>query len=59
MIDFKGLYEATIASSGIVQGLYETYRKENKDDNETALRLTEITWNGIMLASRPEESEKW
>ena len=59
MIDFKGLYEATIASAGIVQGLYDTFSKENKGDQETALRLTEITWNGLMLASKSEDMEEW
>lgn len=48
MFDAKGLYEATMASVGVVQGLYQQFLKENKGDKDIALTLTHITWSGIM-----------
>lgn len=52
MFDIKGLTEATLASVGVVQGLYQQFLKENKGDKDVALSLTQITWFGIMQSAR-------
>ena len=47
-MNWDALAEATLSTVGVVQGLYMRFLDENRDE-EIALRLTEIAWNGIML----------
>ena len=51
-MDWDALALSTLASAGIVQGLYKKFLEENMQDVELALKLTDITWQGIMTTVR-------
>lgn len=57
MFDVKALYEATMTSVGIVQGLYQSFLNENNNDKEIALALTQTTWYGLMKSVRPKDDD--
>ena len=48
----KALADGTMASVGMVQGMFKRFLEENKGDAEIALRLTQITWDGLMISAR-------
>lgn len=51
-MDWDALALSTMASVGIVQGLYKKFLEENNQNTELALKLTEITWRGLMSSVR-------
>lgn len=48
----KDLADGTMASVGMVQGMFSRFLDENEGDVELALRLTNIAWDGLMLSVR-------
>lgn len=44
----KAIADAIMMSVGIIQGAYDRFLDENDGDVEVALRLTDITWHGLM-----------
>lgn len=56
--DTKALCEATMASVGIVQGLYQSFLKENDGDKDIALRLTQTTWYGLMKTVKTNNDDE-
>lgn len=56
-MDFKSLYEATMATVGCVQGLYMRFMEENDNNENLALKLTEIAWYGLMKGAKKEGDE--
>ena len=51
-MDWDALALSTLASVGIVQGLYKKFLEENMQDVELALKLTDITWRGLLTTVR-------
>lgn len=53
--DWENIAEATLASVGVVQGLFVRFLDENNGDRDIALALTQITWEGIMHSAQKIE----
>ena len=53
--EWNDIAEATLASVGVIQSLYSRFLEENDGNEHIALRLTEITWNGIMSGANSKK----
>ena len=54
---WNDLAEATLASVGVMQSAYERFLNENDNNENIALRLTQITWEGIMKAGQANKED--